>query len=100
MNVDTGAPVATRVRDGLTFYFCSLRCAEEFDRGDTAMRPDESGDAVDPVCAMRVNSLLAPSAKGVDHVTYYFCSPGCRATFLKESSNPPGSSPITLGPKP
>jgi len=100
MHVDTSAPVATRTRDGVTYYFCSLRCAESFERGDGAMKKDVLGDAIDPVCAMAVDSHSALSARGRDNVTYYFCSPGCRATFLEESSNPPGSSPITLGPKP
>jgi uncharacterized membrane protein YraQ (UPF0718 family)/YHS domain-containing protein len=100
MNVDLSVPVATRTRGGVTYYFCSLRCADSFDHDDGEMKSDESGDAVDPVCGMRVNSKNAQSAKGHDDVTYYFCSPGCRATFLEESSNPPGSSPITLGPKP
>jgi uncharacterized membrane protein YraQ (UPF0718 family)/YHS domain-containing protein len=36
MNVDTSAPVATRVRAGATYYFCSHRCAEAFDLDHTA----------------------------------------------------------------
>jgi len=100
MYVDVNAPVATRDRDEITYYFCSLRCAEHFDREGTVMESDDLGDAIDPVCAMRVNTRDAVSVKGPDDVTYYFCSPGCRATFLEESSSPPGSSPITLGPKP
>jgi len=93
MHVDTSAPAATRDLEGVTCYFCSLRCAEKFDDGQGhAPASDASDDAVDPVCAMRVHTKEAPRALGPDGVTYYFCSPGCRTTFLKGSSTLPGST--------
>ncbi len=93
MHVDTSAPAATRDLEGVTCYFCSLRCAEKFDDGQGhAPASDASDDAVDPVCAMRVHTKDALQALGPDGVTYYFCSPGCRTTFLKGSSTLPGST--------
>ena len=86
MNVDITAPVAVRERHGETFYFCSHRCAERFDRGDNDggdLRMDEAGDAIDPVCAMTVNSADALSAT-VGGQMYYFCAEGCRTRFLAE----------------
>ncbi len=85
MNVDVTAPVAVRYRDGQTVYFCSVRCAERFDKGEepTMMNEDPNGDAVDPICEMRVDSATALSAVGADGVTHYFCGEGCRRAFLK-----------------
>jgi len=102
MTVDLSAPVATRSRDGQTFYFCSLRCAERFDRHEDPAQMDEDpdGEHVDPVCSMRVNATTAPHCVGADNVTYYFCSEGCRTAFLEGSSAPPGSQQIELGRKP
>ena len=86
MSVDVTAPVATRTRAGTTYYFCSLRCAERFDQGEEpttmSMHGDPNGDAVDPICEMRVNSAEALSAIGPDGETYYFCGPGCRRAYL------------------
>jgi hypothetical protein len=101
MNVDTSSPAATLEREGQTFYFCSLRCRDRFEREHEHQRSDESdghnGDATDPVCAMRVDSHDALRATGPDGVTYYFCSEGCRATFL-EGPRTPASQSIQLGP--
>ena len=37
--------------------------------------------AIDPVCHMEVDEKTALSAEK-DGRRYYFCSPGCRGTFL------------------
>jgi hypothetical protein len=102
MSVDPSAPVATRVREGQTYYFCSLRCAERFDRREDAaeMHEDPEGESVDPICSMRVDPRTAPQCVGTDNVTYYFCSEGCRTTFLEASNGPSGSQRIELGRKP
>ena len=100
MNVDTTAPAATRQRDGQAFYFCSLRCAERFDRREapSLAREASSGDRIDPICSMTVNCADAPFAVGTDGVTYYFCGDGCRRSFL--GSDEPLTHHIKLGPKP
>lgn len=99
MHVDTDQPAATRVRGADIFYFCSLRCAEKFDARGADMVSDEHGDAVDPVCGMRVNSKTALSALDTDGLTYYFCSPGCRTTF-QQPGNSSQSQRVELGTKP
>ena len=85
MTVDTSSPAATLVRDGETFYFCSLRCRDKFDHeSDTrSMREDVNGDQIDPVCSMHVASNNAIRAVGADGLTYYFCSEDCQRTFLE-----------------
>ena len=101
MNVDITAPVAVRERHGETFYFCSHRCAERFDRGESRgeMREDPTGDAIDPICGMTVNRADALSAT-VDDVTYYFCAEGCRTRFLENQDLAPGQQRIQLQRKP
>ncbi len=90
MTVDISAPAAMRHRDGQDYYFCSLRCAERFDHQSEplAMNEDPSGDAIDLVCGMTVNSHDAISAVGGDGVTQYFCCEGCRTTFLARRTMP------------
>ena len=99
MAVDTSAPAATRERDGVVHYFCSLRCAERFDeRGAvSAMVDDPLGEHLDPICSMRVSSS-AMHATLDDGVTYYFCSEGCRDAFLQGPSAPAPQT-IELGRK-
>jgi Cu+-exporting ATPase len=41
--------------------------------------------AVDPVCKMQVDVSRPPGGKyDYKGTTYYFCAPGCRASFSKE----------------
>ena len=82
MNVDITAPVAVRERHGETFYFCSHRCAERFDRGESPNTDSPMGDAVDPICGMTVNTVDALSAT-VGGETHYFCAESCRTRFLE-----------------
>jgi YHS domain-containing protein len=84
MAVDTTSATATAERGGVTYYFCSLGCRQRFERedGHSHDHVDHLAEAIDPVCLMRVNPGDALSAEGPDGVTYYFCSEGCRSTFL------------------
>ncbi len=38
----------------------------------------------DPVCGMEVNPQTAAAKSEYQGKTYYFCSPGCKATFDRE----------------
>ena len=99
MSVERSNPAAMRTRDNVDYYFCSLHCAERFDRqSSTAMHEDASGDQTDPVCGMTVTTD-AISAPGADGVTYYFCAESCRDTFLA-GADTPASQSIALGRKP
>ena len=101
MSVDVASPAATAVRDGVTFYFCSPRCLEHFERDELpssgdAERHVEAERHVDPVCSMSVDGVEGPSARAADGVTYYFCCEGCRRTFL-QGPRLPASLPIERG---
>ncbi len=89
MSVDPATAPATLEIDGATLYFCSPRCRDRYQRSRPATtsggRPgggETSTSATDPVCGMSVDPATAPSAVGADHLTYYFCAEGCRASFL------------------
>ena len=49
---------------------------------------------VDPVCGMEVTAETATDTAEYEDQTYYFCSPGCRATF---ESNPEKYAHQTTG---
>jgi YHS domain-containing protein len=50
-----------------------------------ARRPEAGArPAHDPVCGMSVDPATAPEQVEYDGARYYFCSPGCRATFEKD----------------
>jgi len=40
--------------------------------------------AIDPVCKMQVDESSAAATSEYKGVTYYFCAPGCKASFDKE----------------
>lgn len=40
--------------------------------------------AKDPVCGMNVDEKKAAGTAVYEGKTYYFCSPGCKATFDKD----------------
>ncbi len=40
--------------------------------------------AKDPVCGMQVDEKTAAGKSEYQGQTYYFCSPGCKATFDKD----------------
>jgi len=42
------------------------------------------GSAIDPVCKMVVDLHKAPASTIHQDMTYYFCHPGCKESFLKD----------------
>ena len=40
--------------------------------------------AIDPVCGMEVDEKTATWKSDYKGQTYYFCAPGCKATFEKD----------------
>jgi YHS domain-containing protein len=40
--------------------------------------------AKDPVCGMQVEESKAAGKSDYNGTTYYFCSPGCKASFEKD----------------
>ncbi len=39
--------------------------------------------AKDPICGMEVDEKKAAAMAAYQGKTYFFCAPGCKATFLK-----------------
>ncbi|MDE3064041.1 MAG: permease [Acidobacteriota bacterium] len=77
MEVDVSAPAAVRQREGVTYYFCSPRCADRFDAAPVAA----TAEALDPVCQMTVDPATALSWTDPAGHAHYFCGPGCRETY-------------------
>ena len=76
------------------YYFCSDRCRERFDAqpqryasGEARAEPmdfvesDAAETAVDPICGMTVDTVSAAAHRAVDGIDFWFCNPGCAATF-------------------
>lgn len=40
--------------------------------------------AIDPVCGMQVDEKTAAATYEYKGKTYYFCAPGCKASFEKD----------------
>ena len=40
--------------------------------------------AIDPVCGMQVDEKSAAATYEYQGKTYYFCAPGCKASFAKD----------------
>ncbi|MFC2006115.1 YHS domain-containing protein [Chloroflexota bacterium] len=80
------AGAVNSVHMGNTFYFCTGTCKETFDKEPEAYFAKL---ATDPVCGMTVDTAkaevagLTSSSQGVN---YYFCNPGCKTKFEREST--------------
>ena len=107
MQVDTASPAAVADVEGQRYYFCAPRCQERFvDNpqkflGATPdMVEDPDGDAIDPICGMRVNSKSPAAVAEGTNGPVYFCSVGCHGRYLAGPDAPPGTQQISLGRKP
>jgi xanthine dehydrogenase accessory factor len=49
--------------------------------------PDAAGTAIDPICQMSVAAVPSSIHAEIDGVTWYFCCPGCRETFVASPSS-------------
>lgn len=85
MAVDRSAPGATLREGGVTYYFCSPRCAERFAaRAEAAPATEE-----DPVCHMGVDPATALAWVDEGGRAWHFCSEGCRERFAAERAAAP-----------
>ena len=108
MQVERASAPARREHAGATYYFCSPRCADRFEATPErflgtpieSMQEQLDGDAIDPVCMMRVNSSSPAATALVEGANYYFCSTGCRDRFLAgERASTPVAQPLNLTKK-
>ena len=106
MSVVPHEAAATRVLNGVTYYFCATNCAERFaaepqrylDSGPVAMsgagpvaltlrlKPVVRLLETDPVCGMTVAPHEAAATREFEGVTYYFCATNCAERFDAEPS--------------
>ena len=88
MTIEDKDAVATSVYKDITYYFCSIPCKEDFDKGpeaylkaeDVELRAASGEMAKDPICGM-----VIPKDRAIKRVVggreYYFCSETCVKTF-------------------
>lgn len=82
MQIEEQAAAATRTMGGKTYYFCSNRCTEQFDRSPTDFTvAGPPGATTDPVCGMEVNPTTAAATRELAGQRYFFCSEGCATRF-------------------
>jgi Cu+-exporting ATPase len=88
------APSSTR--DGVTYSFCCQGCKRAFEAQTEQVAGTGSqvaGEAIDPICGMKVNPATAISSTR-DGVTHYFCGEGCKRKFevqTTEEQSPPAT---------
>ena len=51
------------------------------------MPPPQRAEAIDPICGMTVDIATARYTSTRDGQTYYFCSPGCKVAFEKQTAS-------------
>ena len=100
MQVRTSDAPARAQHDGTTYYFCSDKCEHKFEAAPDkyaagtateGMAVADGSETVDPVCGMTVDPAAAASADYAGR-TYWFCSDGCRTSFLAEPARHPAAS--------
>lgn len=105
MAVDQGNPPATHTRDGTTYYFCNLGCAERFAADPVryleaasfepmgaavalgagiGRRPGGASKSVDPVCGMELDAQGAVAQVEHEGKVLSFCSEACAERFRAE----------------
>jgi len=95
MEIEDKDAVATSSYNGITYYFCSKPCKEDFDKNPEVfigkkavpslslkMPMAKGTDKVtDPVCKMVIDPKIAAGSSVYKGVTYYFCALHCKEKF-------------------
>jgi Cu+-exporting ATPase len=79
MKVDLDGAGPSLDHDGRHLRFCSAGCRDKF-KAD----PDAFAEAVDPVCAMKVDRAAAEHVASSGGARHYFCSAGCEEQFTAD----------------
>jgi Cu+-exporting ATPase len=82
--VDEKTPKSTY--EGITYYFCSKECKEDFDKNPSkylkVVTPPPKG-AMDPVCCMKIDEHARFVTCVYQNKVYYFCSDHCRTKYME-----------------
>lgn len=77
-------PIAVVVDSGGRYALLEQEDITEGTLVETTELDPAHGEALDPVCKMRVTRAAAAASLELGGKTYYFCNPGCRYTFARE----------------
>jgi YHS domain-containing protein/uncharacterized membrane protein YraQ (UPF0718 family) len=110
MQIERDTAPARTESHGLTFYFCSDRCLERFQRNPERFSqvpslpmPPPPSSTLDPVCGMSVDPAKAGAQVERNGQPCYFCSVQCRDRFLQDPERcegehaAPSDLPLTPG---
>ena len=84
MTIKKATAKATAEYNSSTYYFCSVGCKDAFVKEPEKYLQKSEDTAKDPVCGMTVKKATAAATAEYNGKTYYFCSSGCKDSFLKE----------------
>ena len=84
--LDLGHTTHNEMAVSILAELVQVRAAGALSGVETTPRP-EIVEAIDPVCGMTVTVDDSSQSYEHDGVTYYFCCPGCRAAFEKDSAS-------------
>jgi Cu+-exporting ATPase len=94
MTIEDKDAVATSTYKGITYFFCSKHCREDFDKnpedyvaGESLPiqeKDEKAARTKDPVCGMVVDPETSKIKYDYKGVTYFFCSEHCLDRFRKE----------------
>jgi xanthine dehydrogenase accessory factor len=82
--LDLGAKTAPEIALSILAEIVQLARREASHVGAGHARPLHVSTSIDPVCHMEVDVATARHTADVDGVTYYFCSAGCKARFVRQ----------------
>ena len=70
--------------EGITYYFCSKECKEDFDKNPSKFLKAVTipKGMVDPVCHMKIDDLKRFITCVYQDKVYYFCSDHCREKYM------------------
>lgn len=96
MEVEIAAATYHHEYQGHSYYFCCAGCQMRFasDPAQYLGREAPSGEAIDPICHMKVDIATAKYMSEYEGDLYYFCCAGCQTVFEKDAAAYVGASTV------
>lgn len=86
INIVTNENTPKSTYEGITYYFCSKECKEDFDKNPSkylkVVTTTPPKGTIDPVCHMKIDELERVVTCLYKDKVYYFCSDHCRTKYM------------------
>lgn len=98
MEVEIATADYIHEHQGQRYYFCCAGCQMKFanDPAQYLEREAPSGEAIDPICQMKVDIATAKYMSEYEGQLYYFCCAGCKTTFDRDASAYAGATSLDV----